>query len=256
MDGSQQRWQVWLTDFITKHWLGLLICFVGALASIAALALGIWPIVPKRVLIYSVQPVRTAIVQVNQASDITLFYKGKRINGDLTAAQIMIGNSGKEPIEDKDILVPITLVVSNAEILERSFSAAPLAGTDFILSTNLASGRLEMNWRILERGDTPIIQILYAGKRDLPIVLEGRIKGQTTPKQVSWPRKEKPKIEELCLVAVAYLFLLPITFSFWRGIRKQAPLSLGEAIAVIIATISVPILIFFIILNTIYRDRF
>jgi hypothetical protein len=107
--------------------------------------------------------------------------------GDLTAAQVMIWNRGREPIRHEDILRPIILAVSNAPIIERSFSREPLAGSDFQLDTNLSAGQLSMDWKILERGDTPIIQIVYAGKRDLPILLDGRIVGQQGPKQLPWP---------------------------------------------------------------------
>jgi hypothetical protein len=44
-----------------------------------------------------------------------------------------------------------------------------------------------LSWKILERGDNPVIQVVYAGKRDAPITLEGRIKGQQSIKQVAWP---------------------------------------------------------------------
>ena len=164
---------------------------VGALASIIAIPLAIVfrirPTVPKPELTYAIQPVRTAIVQVNRTSDIGVTYKRKPIHGDLTAAQIMIANAGKEPIEAKDVLVPITLVVSNAEILEYSFSTPPLAGTAFSLGANLPTNRLSMSWKVLEHGDNPVIQILYAGERNAPIMLEGRIQGQPALKEVKWP---------------------------------------------------------------------
>jgi hypothetical protein len=134
---------------------------VGALASIVAVPLAVifwlWPVTPKRDLTYAIQPVRTSIVQVNQASDIAVTYKGKPINGDLSAAQIMIANAGKEPIEQSDIISPIAFAISNASIVEFSVSVPPKTGTDLTVTATLGSNRVALAWKILERGDNPVM---------------------------------------------------------------------------------------------------
>jgi hypothetical protein len=182
-----------------------LVVLIGIIASIVGCLLswvfGVWPITPKRELTYSVQPVRTAFVEVNHPSDIIVTYKGRPIAGDLTAAQVMIYNAGELPIRRKDLLLNhVTLVVSNAAIIERSFSRGPIEGTDFSLRTNLESGTLPMDWEILEKGDNPIIQILYAGKRNLPITLQGRVEGQLQGiKESPWPYIERKRYTKLKL---------------------------------------------------------
>jgi hypothetical protein len=105
----------------------------------------------------------------------------------------MIINAGKEAIEANDIITPITLIVSNAVLLEWSFSTPALAGTEFTMpimamvttTRDLSYSSLPLSWKILERGDNPIIQVVYGGRPNAPIVLEGRIKGQPSIKQVA-----------------------------------------------------------------------
>jgi hypothetical protein len=193
-----------LSRFITKHPLAVLIGFLGAIASIVALPIAIWfaiwPTIPKGELTYAIQPVRTAFVQVSHPSDITVLYKGKPIKGDLSAAQIMISNSGAQPIMANDIRVPISIVVSNAEVLECSFSTAPLSGSGFILATNLPNNHVNLGWDIFEHANKPIIQIVYAGMRDAPIALEGRITDQAEPKEVSWFGTKRLSVFGICIL--------------------------------------------------------
>ncbi len=185
-------WQS-ITQFISKHPVAIFIGFLGAIASIIAVPLaiwfGVWPTLPKRELTYAIQPVRTAIARVSQPSDITIIYKGTAITGDLIAAQVRISNAGKEPIEGNDILSPVSLVVSNAKIVECSISVPAKQGTEFVIHSNVAVplDRTNLSWKILERGDNPVIQVLYAGKAESPIYLVGRIKGQDAIMQTSWP---------------------------------------------------------------------
>jgi hypothetical protein len=182
---SANRHHKGILRLIAEHPLAVLIGIIASvLGVIVSVYFGVWPVFPKRELTYSIQPIRTAIVEVNSQSGIGVTYKGQPVNKDISAAQITVYNAGAEPIRREDIISPIELVVSNGIIVERSFSAPPLPGTEFQLATNLVSGRLALDWKILEKGDKAVIQIVYLGKRDLPIILQGRIVGQVAPKQV------------------------------------------------------------------------
>jgi hypothetical protein len=204
-------------DWITRNPYIVLTAFaVGILGGLASIYFGFWPKSPHRELTYAIQPIRTAFVQVNHPSEITVLYKGKPIKGDLSAAQIMVGNSGQEGIEAGDIAVPIALVISNAEILECSFGRPALQGTEFTLSTNLPANRLNMQWKLLEKGDNPVIQIVYAGNRDAAITLEGRIKGQSAPRQVSWPNDNKPKWQVIGWYVIVGLVIIAQVLSSWQ----------------------------------------
>ena len=196
-----------ILTFISDHPLGVLIGFIGAIASIIALPFTIWPILPNRELTYAIQPVRTTLAQSIEHIRITASFQGKEITNDINVAQVMMFNAGRVPIESSDLIKDISLVVSNASILAVSLSVPPKAGTDIILRTNTPSDRITMHWRILEKGDNPVFQIVYAGKRDAPIYFEGRIKEQDSIRQVAWPNKE-PLNGWTVLVAPVVLMLL------------------------------------------------
>lgn len=196
---------------------------LGAIASIVAIplaiALWIWPTVPKRELTYAIQPVRTSIVQVNRQSDIAVTYRGTPIIGDLTAAQVMIANAGDLPIEESDILSPLVLVISNATYVETSMSVQAKQGTVF-LPIPIKEG-VHLNWKTLERGDSPVIQILYAGKRDAPITLEGRIKGQNSIKQVAWSGAFPAKSRILVSVFAGGILIGTFSMMFARATNRK-----------------------------------
>jgi hypothetical protein len=222
-------------DWISRNpYMVLIVIVVGILGALASIYFGFWPKYPHRELTYAVQPVRTAIVQVNHASDIAVTYKGKPIQGDLSAAQIMIVNAGQEPIEANDIKVPITLSISNAVILERYYNTNELAGTGFIVGTNFPSNSISVDWQLIERRDKPIIQIVYAGNRDASITLEGRIKGQGAPKQVSWPSDSKPRWQMVGWYIIVGIVGFIQLLTLWQHKNTKYKITLGRGFVVIL----------------------
>lgn len=167
----------------------------GSVASIfsipLAIALWVWPVLPERELTYSIQPSRSAIIQSNQPADLHVSYKGVGITGDLTAAQVAIENTGKEPIRSNDVIKSLWLVLTNTQILDAHISTPALDGTQFRINTNaMASGRIGVDFTILEKGDRPVVGIIYAGNISQPIALEGRVVGQPHPKKTDWPARK------------------------------------------------------------------
>ena len=232
-------------DWISRNpYMVLIVIVVGILGALASIYFGFWPKYPHRELTYAVQPVRTAIVQVNHASDIAVTYKGKPIQGDLSAAQIMIVNAGQEPIEANDIKVPITLSISNAVILERYYNTNELAGTGFIVGTNFPSNSISVDWQLIEQRDKPIIQIVYAGNRDAPITLEGRIKGQGAPKQVSWPSDTKPRWQVFVRYGLAVMLIFSEFFALYqyKSAKQQLKRTQWALIACFIVGVILPVL--------------
>jgi hypothetical protein len=131
-------------------------------------------------------------------------YRGTRIEGNLTAAQIAIWNAGREPIKREDILMPITLRTADTcrifDVIMSKTNAADefkvkLAGTD------MATGKLGMDWKILERNEGALIQIVYAGAPEASITLDGRVIGQTEPRQ------KKRSIPPNSLILLLCMFL-------------------------------------------------
>src|SRR4051812_48789711 len=102
----------WSTH-ISEHWGYLLFGVVAGMASIFAFGATPFPWLfsAKRELVYSVNAVRTPIVQTAKESPVTVSYRGTPVEGNVTAVQIAIWNAGREPIRHEDILSPIILSV-------------------------------------------------------------------------------------------------------------------------------------------------
>src|SRR5215470_2419847 len=129
-------------------------------------------------LTYSVNPARTVVVKRGQSSALTILYNDKQIDADISAVQVAIWNDGKTPIHD--LLTP--LVISTAggtPILEATITKP---GRDVIKlnvdDTARAQGKVAVSWRVLERNDGGVIQLIYAGSPDLLISAEAALIGQ------------------------------------------------------------------------------
>ena len=213
--------QPWFLQFISQHPFGVIIGFLGAIASILALLLGFLPPInsPKPKLSYCVYPIRTPLVQSAKPSDVKVTYKGTFVRGNMTAVQVAIWNAGREAIRTNDILTPIRLFTGNCPILELNVVklsrdviafAVTLTNAPRLPTTNTAiivnpdmtvaeKGALvlrelgwtlqpsvaALSWTILEHNDGALLQIVYAGTLDAPITLEGTIVGQDSPHKVT-----------------------------------------------------------------------
>jgi hypothetical protein len=181
-------------------------------------------------LIFLLHPVRTPIVQAGKLSDVSVSLRGKPINGDLTAAQFVLWNSGKAPVRHEDILKPLFLVTSNAcPIYEATIRSVSRDVIGFQLITNdLASGRLGFDWKILEHNDGAEIQILYGGNQNLKFVeQDGIVVGQKyIPFQIM--DVKKTSVVGKLGVAAFFLFLTLVCVSALKENIKKLSLAIRE----------------------------
>ncbi|MGA2865679.1 MAG: hypothetical protein ABSF95_14495 [Verrucomicrobiota bacterium] len=221
------RIRAWVERHPAAFWL---LNLLGSIASLVCLYIALYPRNPQSRLTYSVQPVRTTIVKKSRASDLSVTYQGMSITDDITAAQVAIENTGWQPIRTDDIITKPEIVVSNSRILGVGISVPALEGTDFHLLTNqMASGRVQLDWRILEKGDKPVVEVIYAGDTEVPIGIQGRIVGQTQPKRVSWPAVDKgvtslPALRTVLFIAgslIGLVVLVVVISSIVVRIRKS-----------------------------------
>src|SRR6202035_2767125 len=78
---------------------------------------------------------------------------------------------------------------------------------EFQLDTNsTASNRISVKWRILERNDGGLIQIVYSGNPEVPFTLDGVIVGQHSPFEVARSFEQQGRIFPLRVVS----WLLPL----------------------------------------------
>ena len=185
-----------ILQFISEHPIVGLIGLLGSIASLVGLPYAIWPPPSNNQLAYCVSNERAPIVQTTVKTDISVTYKGKRIDGDLTGALIAVWNSGSKPITTNDILTPLVLCVSNKiPIMEVSVLKQT---RDLIQCTldkgSMTNGEVGIKWNILEKNDGALIWLVYAGKPDASITLNGVLIGQPIVKENKAYKKERLSI--------------------------------------------------------------
>jgi len=113
-------------------------------------------------------------------SSLSVSHNGKKLDSDVSAAQIAIWNRGRQPIRRAQILEPIVLKMpAGAVILEATIRRISRNVTKFDLDrSRLSNGIVSASWDILEEGDGGIVQIIYAGPVDAKISGDGIVEGQ------------------------------------------------------------------------------
>lgn len=98
----------------------------------------------------------------------------------MTVAQISIWNRGNEAIRADSILDSIRVVVRPpCSILKANVQKMSRSVTGISLSMNRSNeGIVPISWKILEKGDGAVVQIMYAGTADSQVSVEGTIEGQ------------------------------------------------------------------------------
>ena len=140
-------------------------------------------------LSYTVKPLRGVVVRSGHSSKMVVRYGNDVIETDITAAQIVFWNEGKRAIKKPDILKPVTIrTEKNAQILEVSNLRCTREVIHPALTRNeLATGVTTVTWDILEQGDGCTAQIIYEGKPDLDIYVDGIVENQKNINLIASP---------------------------------------------------------------------
>ncbi|MGK3958946.1 hypothetical protein WMF38_38545 [Sorangium sp. So ce118] len=131
-------------------------------------------------LTYYVHPVQAAVVKTGQASRLAVSHDGNPIDSDITAAQVVIWNNGKQSIKKDSVLKAIKLELEDeTPILEATVRKVSRDVIGFTIQTDeLSKGRASVSWNILEQDDGAVLQLVYAGKPGTQIQVSGIIEGQ------------------------------------------------------------------------------
>ena len=134
----------------------------------------------ERELTCFIHPSRTQIVKAGQISELSIKYLDKEIKTDVTILQLAIVNRGKMAIHKWDILNPLEIILDNkTPILDAKLIRISSKETELKLIDSLKyQGILSFNWKILERDEGGLIQIIYSGNPNVNIFNKGKIEGQ------------------------------------------------------------------------------
>lgn len=149
----------------------------------------------QRELTYAVNPVTTSIVKVGESSVLKIDHAGKVITNNINAVQIAIWNAGKLPIKRDEILEPVRLIVTNAQILEATARKISRSATGLKLgASRLESGVIDIEWNILEHGDGLSVQVIYSGQQ-AAVDCRGVILGQPNVRELEINVEQGPSVK-------------------------------------------------------------
>jgi len=203
--------------------------------GVAGFALALYTLIASREtreLRYSVHPIRTTVLKTGQATGLQVSHRGREIKTDLTAVQIAVWNAGKLSIRPANVLSSIRLrTTPTVPILESSirFTTRPVVSAQLADST-AASGAIDLGWKILERNDGFIVQVLYAGGTDVVFSIDGIVEGQSQIRsgsiygadQLTDPQTRAKSLHSTKITETVFLTLFPTValVAFFFKVRK------------------------------------
>lgn len=160
-------------------------------------------------LVYYVDPARATVVRVNQSSRLHVEIDGKVVKKDITAAQIVVWNDGKEPIRKEKLLSPFFIKTGPLNpIIEANVQKETREVVGLRLDkSRVSEGLLGVNWTILEQNDGAIIQLIYYGDDQTYITASATVEGQGDIRELK-------SHEKLVLMVGLILVLLVVIASF------------------------------------------
>ena len=156
---------------------------VSTVASLVSIGLAVYFYyagIRRRDLSYYFHPIRTKIATIGEDSRLRATYDGRELKGSLTAMQFAIWNAGDEPIRPDDVLDRVTVTAPpGVRVLDIKVRQEARRVVGFrVDDTQKSEGVLDLSWKILERNDGAVVQVLFEGAPDAPFRIDGAIVGQ------------------------------------------------------------------------------
>lgn len=175
------------------------VSFTTAISSLISVPLAIFLFLQareSRELVYISHPDRTVIAHRERPGELKVEFAGEVLRDvDVVAIRFAFWNHGSLAIRPANVLSPAEInFTPPVRVLEVSVEKQSREIIDLSITsekTLLQQGRIPISWRILERGDAAILQVIYAGPRDAAAKLKGVIEGQGVPRAVEPSAKKK-----------------------------------------------------------------
>lgn len=169
-------------EWLARHPMIGLVGFVIGVISLAVTSYFGVRSLRSRELLYGIYATKTTIVKSGQSSDLHVSYKGQDVSTDVTALQVAVWNHGNESIKPENFVTvpPITLTTSpRVPILEARIKQVQRTVSQIVLDTShTGTGSVSLTWKILERNDGAVVQLIVAGPTSVTVEAEGAVEGQ------------------------------------------------------------------------------
>ncbi len=205
--------------------------YVGPLIGLTGISLALYfhaqSVQDRKPLYYVGQRATIVDSAVAIPSPVEVLYRGHPVgNTDVVEVILYFWNGGKLPIRAEDVLEQVTIKLESGEILESRILHISRPVTKFEIHSIDESSKnlLPMSFGILEHDDGAAIQLIYAGKPDTAITVNGTIVGAGNPRffsegrQLLTPEESLRKRERLDrvmhytpYVGTAVLILMAVT---------------------------------------------
>lgn len=200
---SETRRFASLLQWFSQHPLvGLLSAVTGVVGTILTVWFYVLSI-PTRDLVLLEPAVRSVFVNRDAPAVLRVLVHDQEIKEqDVFAVQVAVWNNGNQSIRPENVLEPVMLKapqgsrIINAQILRNTRGVCGVAAH---IEQEGQSARVD--WRILERNDGAIVQLVLVGDRDAALTASGTIEGgrprfvrllpnsSTSSTQTAWGKK-------------------------------------------------------------------
>jgi hypothetical protein len=208
-----------------KWWEKPIFLIAAGIASIIALPLSVylyWASISTPELTVYVAQIQSVVAQPKLSHAIQLSCKGREITNDVFIRQFAIWNAGRKEIRRDDILAALKLKAgTNIVFLDAQVSEQKREISEVRLDkADISKGEIGINWRIFEKNDGAVIQVIYEGAKDSPVMLEGTIVGQQGIKYLVQTEKYKTNTDKF-LEVIFILMTISTSILMWLEYAKN-----------------------------------
>jgi hypothetical protein len=130
---------------------------------------------------FYLDPTRTTILDKQSAANAPLLLlksNGDTVTSDVTSVYFYFFNQGTETIKRENIYAPLKVILSDStEILDFKILKVGRAVSGIELTRDSSASHLNINFKALEHEDGLVGQLIFEGKKNASISLEGGIDG-------------------------------------------------------------------------------
>lgn len=172
-----------------------------------------------RELRYFVHPARAVVIKAGETSRLSITLDEKPVKRDVSAVQIAFWNEGDKSIRRENVLHPLIIrtgpefPILEAEIRKKSREVIEVK----LDQDRMDVGEIEVDWNILEKHDGAILQLVYLGDTQLPVIATSIIEGQGKIEGKEYSGKIESASEQYSAISKSNMLKRIIGFIYIAG---------------------------------------